>query len=114
VVDDLVMQATAGVVPTEKSEASTGWQERVTPGRFDGQTVIVTGAASGIGRATASRVAREGGRVIVVDISSDPLDDLAMALSNTEVVTVAGDITQQADIDRVVGTAGSRGQTRAQ
>jgi hypothetical protein len=46
--------------------------------------------------------------VIAVDISSDPLDDLATALSNTEVVTVAGDITQQADIDRVVGTAGSR------
>jgi NAD(P)-dependent dehydrogenase (short-subunit alcohol dehydrogenase family) len=33
-------------------------QFRVTPGRFDGRTVIVAGAASGIGRATASRVAR--------------------------------------------------------
>ena len=39
-------------------------------GRFAGKTVIVTGAASGIGRATASRVAREGGRVIAVDISN--------------------------------------------
>lgn len=75
---------------------------------FDGQTVIVTGAASGIGRATASRVTSEGGRVIAVDISSDRLDDTLTSLSNTEVVMVAGDTTQQADIDRIVGTAGSR------
>ena len=108
VVDDLVSQANAGVVPTEDSEETTVWQERVTPGRFDGRTVIVTGAASGIGRATASRITREGGRVIAVDISGDRLDDLLTSLSNTDVVTVAGDITQQADIDRIVGTAGSR------
>ena len=108
VVDDLVSQANAGVVPTEDSEETMVWQERVTPGRFDGRTVIVTGAASGIGRATASRITREGGRVIAVDISGDRLDDLLTSLSNTEVVTVAGDITQQADIDRIVGTAGSR------
>lgn len=36
------------------------WVERVTPGRFDGKTVIVTGAGAGIGQATASRIAREG------------------------------------------------------
>lgn len=44
------------------------WQENITTGRFEGQTVIVTGAASGIGRATALRVAREGGRVIASDL----------------------------------------------
>src|SRR4051794_18721278 len=33
-----------------------GWVEIVTPGRFTGKTVVVTGAASGIGRAVASRV----------------------------------------------------------
>ena len=56
-------------------------QFRVTPGRFDGRTVIVTGAASGIGRATASRVGLEGGRVIAVDISTNRLDDLVTSLS---------------------------------
>jgi NAD(P)-dependent dehydrogenase (short-subunit alcohol dehydrogenase family) len=78
-------------------------QLRVTSGRFDGRTVIVTGAASGIGRATASRVAPEGGRVIAVDISTNRLDDLVTSLSKAQVVMVAGDITQQADIDRIVG-----------
>src|SRR5881398_1018084 len=45
VVDDLVRSANGGVTPEEEQ---TGWQERVTSGRFTGWTVIVTGAASGI------------------------------------------------------------------
>ncbi|OAE02030.1 SDR family oxidoreductase [Arthrobacter sp. OY3WO11] len=52
------------------------WQENITPGRFEGQAVIVTGAASGIGRASAVRVAREGGRVIATDMSGEGLDKL--------------------------------------
>lgn len=52
------------------------WQETMTSGRFDGKTVIVTDAGSGIGRATALRVAKEGGRVIAADISKDRLDAL--------------------------------------
>jgi NAD(P)-dependent dehydrogenase (short-subunit alcohol dehydrogenase family) len=87
------------------------WQERVTPGRFDGRTVIVSGAASGhrMGHRFPSGVkAGEGGRVIAVDISTNRLYDLVASLSNIDIVTVAGDITQQADINRIVGTAGSR------
>src|SRR3712207_909238 len=57
VVDDLVLQANGGVAPDE-SEDTGAWREQITPGRFTGRTVIVTGAASGIGRATASRIAR--------------------------------------------------------
>jgi NAD(P)-dependent dehydrogenase (short-subunit alcohol dehydrogenase family) len=40
-------------------------------GRFEGKSVIVTGAGSGIGRATALAFAREGARVTVADISAD-------------------------------------------
>jgi NAD(P)-dependent dehydrogenase (short-subunit alcohol dehydrogenase family) len=39
--------------------------------RFDGKVAIMTGAGSGIGRATALRLASEGARVAVVDLSSD-------------------------------------------
>jgi len=93
-------------------EQPTGWVEEITPGRFAGQTVIVTGAASGIGRAVASRVAREGGRVVAADISKEKLDEFAAALTGlpagAEVVPVAGDISDQDDVARIVLAAGDR------
>lgn len=42
----------------------------ITPGRFAGQVVLVTGAAQGIGAQVARRVAAEGGQVVAVDRSS--------------------------------------------
>jgi NAD(P)-dependent dehydrogenase (short-subunit alcohol dehydrogenase family) len=90
----------------------TGWVEQITPGRFAGQTVIVTGAASGIGRAVATRVVREGGRVVAADISKEKLDELATTLTGlpdgAEVITVAGDISDQGDVERIVLAAGDR------
>lgn len=94
------------------SPAPAAWAERVTPGRFAGQTVVVTGAASGIGRAVASRVAREGGRVVAVDLAKEKLDELAASLSGTvpgaEVVAVAGDITSSESVEEIVRAAGDR------
>lgn len=107
VVDDLVLAVNDGVVP-EDDAAEGGWTEKTTPGRFSGKTVIVTGAASGIGRATASRVAREGGRVIAVDVSAERLEELAASFDDGVIVPVTGDITAQADIDALVTAAGDR------
>lgn len=39
--------------------------------RFEGKTAIVTGAASGIGRHTALRIAREGGNVVIADVQKE-------------------------------------------
>ena len=75
---------------------------------FAGKTVIVTGAGSGIGRATASRVAREGGRVIAVDVSKERLDETAAALPGSDLTVVVGDITNADDIAKIVAAAGSR------
>lgn len=104
VVDDLVRAANGGVIPENAEEQ--GWTEKPTTGRFSGKTVIVTGAASGIGKATASRIAREGGRVIAADISAEKLDALKAELP--DIVTVAGDLTQQDAIDAVIAAAGER------
>ncbi|MGA0568313.1 SDR family NAD(P)-dependent oxidoreductase [Rathayibacter sp. KR2-224] len=106
VVDDLVRKVNGGVIPEETETA--GWHEVITQGRFAGKTVIVTGAASGIGRATASRVAREGGRVIAVDVSEARLQEFADSLPDAQVATIVGDITKQDDIDAIVAAAGDR------
>ena len=70
--------------------------------------MIVTGAGSGIGRATASRIAREGGRVVAVDISQERLDDFAAEQPGADIVTVAGDITDDGAIAAIVAAAGDR------
>lgn len=128
VVDDLVRRAEAGEVLPEVGGAAGGsrdegsrsdppgaavpdaqpWVERTTPGRFAGQTVVVTGAGSGIGRATASRVAREGGRVVAVDLVEAGLEALVAELPDADVVPVRADITDPAGIEAVVAATDGR------
>ena len=86
--------------------AAPAWVEQATGGRFAGKTIIVTGAGSGIGRATASRIAREGGRVIAVDISQPRLDEFAASLPQADIVPVAGDITDDASVASILEAAG--------
>ncbi len=50
-------------------------------GRLDGKVAIVTGAASGIGRASAILFAREGARLIVVDLNPQGLEETAGMIS---------------------------------
>jgi len=112
--DHLVLQANGGVVPEEDPHGDPAatqegpWLERISERRFVGKTVIVTGAGSGIGRATASRIAREGGRVIAVDIAADRIAALVTSLPHADIVAVPADITKDDDIARIVEAAGSR------
>ena len=45
--------------------------------RFEDRVVLITGAASGIGRATVERIASEGGRVFCVDVQAEAVEDAA-------------------------------------
>ncbi|MBX3026093.1 SDR family oxidoreductase [bacterium] len=49
-------------------------------GRFEGRAVYVTGAASGLGKATAERFGREGARVLAVDVNGDGVVETVNAL----------------------------------
>jgi NAD(P)-dependent dehydrogenase (short-subunit alcohol dehydrogenase family) len=54
-------------------------------GRFEGRVAVITGGAAGIGRATAERLAAEGAKVSVWDISPDALADCAFAAHTAQV-----------------------------
>lgn len=82
------------------------WTERIDQGRFAGKSVIVTGAGSGIGRATASRIVREGGRVIAVDVSKERLDEFVAEHDGAQIVALAADITDDAGVAQIVDAAG--------
>lgn len=75
-------------------------------GRFAGKTAIVTGAGSGIGRATALRLGEEGARVIASDISPERLTALTEEHPDLDIVTVAGDISTEPAIAAVIEATG--------
>lgn len=82
-----------------------------TAGRFTGTTIIVTGAGSGIGRATATRIANEGGRVIATDVVAERLEALRGDLvgrDGLDVETVVGDVAAAETIDALITAAGQR------
>lgn len=76
------------------------------PDRFAGKTAIVTGAGSGIGKATAVRLAREGARVVANDVSEPRLQELAQELSGSDLVTVVGDVSDDAVIEALMQATG--------
>ncbi|WP_225204721.1 SDR family NAD(P)-dependent oxidoreductase [Novosphingobium huizhouense] len=72
--------------------------------RFAGKTVVITGAASGIGRATAIKFAGEGALVYAADIDEKGLAETAAA-SNGQVTCVRCDVTSTEDIKALMDRA---------
>jgi NAD(P)-dependent dehydrogenase (short-subunit alcohol dehydrogenase family) len=73
-------------------------------GEMQGKVVIVTGASSGIGRATALKFAAEGAQVAVVARRTDRLAEVVEAIQadNGEARAITADVTVDADVERVV------------
>lgn len=76
-------------------------------GLLAGRVAIVTGAAAGIGAATARRFAAEGASVVVNDRDAAGLAALVAELegAGARVRGVAGDVAEEADVARIVATA---------
>jgi len=74
--------------------------------KLDGRTVVITGAAGGIGRALALRCAAAGARVTATDIRADPLARVADELGEGH-LAVACDVTDERALDRLLSSVES-------
>ncbi|WP_271164876.1 SDR family NAD(P)-dependent oxidoreductase [Brevundimonas intermedia] len=69
-------------------------------GRFEGRTAVITGGASGLGRASAARIVAEGGKVVLWDLNADALAAAADEVGATHVIAL-----DVADPDAVAAAA---------
>jgi NAD(P)-dependent dehydrogenase (short-subunit alcohol dehydrogenase family) len=75
--------------------------------RLPGKSAVITGAAKGIGRATAEAFAAEGARIVATDIDAEGLNLLLEDLEakGAECVTVVGDVSDPGDARRMIEAA---------
>lgn len=78
--------------------------------RFAGKTILITGAASGIGLAAAVRLAREGAGVVAVDLDRGGLGALAGQIEaiGGRCAIVAGDVAEEATLTKAFDVAASQ------
>jgi len=71
------------------------------------QVIVITGASSGIGLATARQAARQGARLVLAARSEETLAQLVTNLTSTgaEVIHVVADVGEQADVERIARAA---------
>lgn len=77
-------------------------------GRFDDRTAVVTGGGTGIGLATAKRLAAEGAHVFITGRRAAELEKAAADIGNA--TAVPGDVSVAADVDRLYERVRARGR----
>ncbi len=78
--------------------------------RFEGKVIVITGAAGGIGRATAERFAQEGASVVAVDLPGTGLDETVALVeaAGASALAVPADVSKSAEVERYAQAAKSR------
>ena len=74
--------------------------------RFEDKVVLITGAGSGLGQASALQVAKEGAKLALVDVKSDFLEKteklLREAVPNAEMILITADVSKEEDVKNYV------------
>jgi len=73
-----------------------------------GSVSLVTGGASGLGRATTEMLLKDGGKVAVIDRNSELLDALKDDADEAQLISVVGDVTSEADVGDVLSAVERR------
>jgi meso-butanediol dehydrogenase/(S,S)-butanediol dehydrogenase/diacetyl reductase len=75
--------------------------------RFRDKVVLITGAASGIGRATAERLAAEGATLAITDVNADGLEETAATCrsAGAEVLAMVSDVSDEGSVVDTVAAA---------
>lgn len=73
-------------------------------GAFEGRVAIVTGAGSGLGRASAERLSADGASVVLVDVDLDAVQRVAATLAGPA-IAVRADVSSEHDVDRYMAEA---------
>jgi NAD(P)-dependent dehydrogenase (short-subunit alcohol dehydrogenase family) len=76
-------------------------------GRFEGRVALVTGAASGLGRASAERLSAEGASVVLIDLDANMAHEVAAGL-NGECLVLEADVSDERAIDHAIARAVER------
>src|SRR5262245_20709969 len=79
-------------------------------GRIDGKVALITGGGSGIGEATARRLAAEGAAVGVADIVTSGAERVAAEITQRggRAVAITADVSVEDDVRRMVDTVAGR------
>ncbi|MDI5929526.1 SDR family oxidoreductase [Rhizobium leguminosarum] len=78
----------------------------MTDKTLKGKTVLVTGAAGGVGREVIKKLASQGAKIVATDIA-DNVHELANQFGSAEIVTVVGDVSKSADVEKIFEKAES-------
>src|SRR5262249_58390180 len=82
----------------------SGQREENPPMKIAGSTVVITGGASGLGRATAEKLVGSGARVVLLDLATSPGPPAAASLGPNALFAI-GDVTSAEDVTAAFGAA---------